>query len=386
VQGLLNLFEEDLDLPAAPVQFHDALGDPLQVVGEKLHLHVFAIHLDQRHHPAQQLRIILPGGRGLELDQLVTKNPAKSPFLVIIDHRVLQVVLGSGDPKDQTQGQIRQMADIDISLVKYDDFAGFDPGAQFPRLLGVVVPGGIDNGKARQETLQVQPQVAFGRRLATSVFGPVQAGGDQWNCRGIHQMNRPLELPRKAFACLPADETRRQDSQMLQHRPEKLFGHLGWAHLVGVGEGVAIGRGGTTQTGKWSRMQPQRVADIIESDAVGELGIQQRDQITPGTERAGFILNPGRPRQLGNEKVGNEVAHLPQQIQLGTRWNVSLVFFHPRRVAGLHRTVQLFFKILWDGCESVSPAFSSVHAFFSGACTIKIFCAEIQMACMDNSS
>jgi hypothetical protein len=50
------------------------------------------------------------------------------------------------------------MAEIDICLVKYDDFTGLDSGAHFPRPFGVVVPGGVHDGKAGQKTLQVQPQ------------------------------------------------------------------------------------------------------------------------------------------------------------------------------------------------------------------------------------
>ena len=50
--------------------------------------------------------------------------------------------------------------------------------AQFAGAFGVVLPSRVNNGKARQETLQVQPQMAFGHRLAPPVLGPVQTGSD----------------------------------------------------------------------------------------------------------------------------------------------------------------------------------------------------------------
>ena len=86
------------------------------------------------------------------------------------------------------------------------------------------------------------------------------------------------------------------------------------------------------------------IAYIVEANAVSELGIHQGHQMTPRTEGACPILNSGGPRQLGHEKVGNEVANLPQQVQFCRGWNALVVIFHPCRVAGLNRTFQLFFK------------------------------------------
>ncbi len=114
---------------------------------------------------------------------------------------------------------------------------------------------------------------------------------------------------------MAADEARRQAAQMFQDRPEELFGHRRRAHLVGVGEGVALGRGGPAQAGERARVQTQRVVHIVESDAVSELSIHQGDQMTPGTEAAGFVLNLSGARQLGRQELRNEVANLPQEVQ-----------------------------------------------------------------------
>ena len=77
---------------------------------------------------------------------------------------------------------------------------------------------------------------------------------------------------------------------------------------------------------------------------MSELGIHQGDQMTPGAEGAGFVFDPGSPRQLGYQEVRNEVANLPQEVQFCGGWNVLVVLFHPCRVAGLHETFQLFSK------------------------------------------
>ena len=77
-------------------------------------------------------------------------------------------------------------------------------------------------------------------------------------------------------------------------------------------------------------MQAQGIANVIESDRVAELGKKQRDDVTPGTERAGFTPHAGFTRQCGNEELGNQIANLPKKIELRWSWRVcSLLFFTP---------------------------------------------------------
>ena len=99
-------------------------------------------------------------------------------------------------------------------------FTGLDAGADLAGAFGVGVPGRIDQGKAGQETLQIQAQMTFGRRLAPPMPGPIHARGDQGNGRRIHQMNRAVELPGKSFGGFAADKLGRQIAQMFQDGPE----------------------------------------------------------------------------------------------------------------------------------------------------------------------
>ena len=175
------------------------------------------------------------------------------------------------------------MAEVHVSLVKYDDFAGLDAGAHLPGALGVGVLGGVHDGKARQKTLQIQPQMTFGGRLAPSMLGPVHARGDQRNGGRIHQVDRPLEPADKSLAGFAADKARGQITQMLEDRPEQFLGHLRRPYFVGMREVVAAGRSGPSETGQRPRMQLQRIADVIETDAVGQLRIAQGNHVTPRT-------------------------------------------------------------------------------------------------------
>jgi hypothetical protein len=84
--------------------------------------------------------------------------------------------------------------------------------------------------------------------------------------------------------------------------------------------------------------------DALAEAVPAKQAVQPRSRVRAkqGTEGPNPLLHARFPNYLGNQKVRNEVANLPQQIQLGTRWNVSIVFFHPCRVAALHRTFHLF--------------------------------------------
>jgi hypothetical protein len=202
------------------------------------------------------------------------------------------------------------MGEVQVSLVKYDNFARLDPHAEFPGAFGVVVPGGVHDGEARQNTLEVQPQMTVGGGLARAAARSVHARSNQRNGSRVHQMNRAAESPGKAPARLTADKARRETAQVIQHRTEELLGHCGRADFVGVGKIVTGGRRGSAQTGERSRMQVKGVTHIIEAHAMGELRIEQGNHVTPSAEGADIFVHAGFTGESGNEKNGNEVANL----------------------------------------------------------------------------
>ena len=99
---------------------------------------------------------------------------------------------------------------------------------------------------------------------------------------------------------------------MFQHRPEQLFGHPRIAHFVGMRESVATGRTGTPKRREGATEQPQGIADVIESDAVSELGKKQGDDMAPGFEGAGLFVDTVLAGQLRDHVVGNQIANLTQ--------------------------------------------------------------------------
>src|SRR6266571_3520757 len=93
-------------------------------------------------------------------------------------------------------------------------------------------------------------------------------------------------------------------------------------------------------------MQSQGVAKVVEPQAMSQLPIEQRDQVTPGLVGAASFLHLGLPRQLRNQVVRNKIANLTQNSERGLRWLLLLVFlFHIRA--------------LWHGANQKPTLFSS---------------------------
>ena len=131
--------------------------------------------------------------------------------------------------------------------------------------------------------------------------------------------------------------------QMLQDPPEKLFGHGGGTFPVGMGKSVAAGGAGSAQGGKRPGMQLQGVAQVMESDAMAQLGVEEAHGMAPGIKGAGLILHPGGARYLGHFMRRNVVAKLAQNVELASCWS-GIFVFHPCRVAGLQSQTNTFFR------------------------------------------
>ena len=234
------------------------------------------------------------------------------------------------------------MGKVQVSLVKYDDFTGPNGGAQFPCPFGVVMAGGVDEGKTRQEAVQIQPQMTFGGGFAPPMLGPVQARGHQLNRGRVHHVDDAFKAAGQAKA-LATGKVWLERLQMLQHPPEQLLGHRGIPVLVGMGEIIATGRGGPAQGRQGSRVQAQRVANVVEADGMSQLCKKQRHDMTPRAKGAGFLIHPRLPRQLGDQVSGNPVAKLSKNREFRAAWlRFGFLFFHPCRVAGVNHSAKSF--------------------------------------------
>ena len=209
VQRLFDLAEEGFNGPAAAVQFADRMGRPLQIVGQKNHHPPLAMDLYPGRHSAHHLRIILTGFFILKDHQIIAQNVALGLLEQPLDTAQGHVLFGPGDKINAPQGQVKEVGQIDVSLVKQYDFTLFEGGAHFAGSFGVIVPSRVDDGKTGQKTLQIQAHVTFGSRLSPTMFSPIHAVGDQSDSARIDDVDNAFETSGKPLE-ITARKPRRQ--------------------------------------------------------------------------------------------------------------------------------------------------------------------------------
>jgi len=95
-------------------------------------------------------------------------------------------------------------------------------------------------------------------------------------------------------------------------------------------------------------MQLERITHVVKSDAMRELGVQERDDVAPGRKGSGLDIT--LPRQFRNQMRGNEVANLAEDGEVRACW-IDVFVFHLCRVADFNSSIQHFFQFLRDACD-----------------------------------
>ena len=98
-----------------------------------------------------------------------------------------------------------------------------------------------------------------------------------------------------------------------------------------------------------SRVQPQRIAHIVQTNAMGQLGIEQAHHVTQGFEGSRLILSPGLPGDFGHLVRRNKVQIWRKMLSLD-RVGLIVFFFIPALWQGLSNT---FLKICGTAVKSV---------------------------------
>jgi len=76
------------------------------------------------------------------------------------------------------------MGEVHIRFVEDSNLPGPHARTHFVGPDTFVLAGGIHQCEARQEGMQVEPEMALGGGFAAAMFGPVQAAGDQLDDAG----------------------------------------------------------------------------------------------------------------------------------------------------------------------------------------------------------
>src|SRR5256885_9023208 len=154
-------------------------------------------------------------------------------------------------------------------------------------------------------------------------------------------MNGPFETPGPTPMALTGRKAWTSLLQILQDCPKDRFGQLGVPLLTSMGQVIATGSSRTTNQKQLTGMQAQRIADVIEADAVRQLSKEQSNNMAPRTVGARFLFNTCFPSQLRYHERRNEIAELVKNRDFSA--GVVFVFvFHPCRVAGLQANRNTF--------------------------------------------
>ncbi len=89
--------------------------------------------------------------------------------------------------------------------------------------------------------MEVEAEVHFGGRLASAVFGPTDAVGDQFHDGRINGVNPDFETAQEALAPFTPGKARLDVLKMSEHRPEERFDEVSRAYFVCVRKSVARG-------------------------------------------------------------------------------------------------------------------------------------------------
>lgn len=342
-EGLLDLFEEGFDAPAASIQIADTGRSPFKVIGQENHGGPFPVNLDPCLDAAQSLWILRSGLRSHQGDLVITDDVALGLAQPLATNVVAQVVLSSGNPEDATLTEVEEVGEVHVGLVEDSDLSRLKPCAQGQCPSVVVMGGFLDDGKLREEGLQVKSQMHLRGRLAATVLGPVHTVGDQCNRRGVDGMNRPLEAARQAAVTARRSELRIQRLEMTKDSPKQFLHHVAVAVLVRVRESVAAWWHRPANGYKFCPMVAKAITDIVQPNRMSQLSEKKTHYVTPRSEGSSSFVHSVLLRKFCRQVRRDEFTKLMQcaAVMLGRRY----LFHTSDSLVGIRRRPPLLAEI-----------------------------------------
>ena len=267
-QMLLEPFEEQLDLPAAPIELGDGQSRDGEVVGqENQHLAGFRIAIADA---AERVGIIELGFQTGGHDGLVKAQAGGFVHGPGVTAGVAEVFLGAGD--EESAGLMKPMESGEIEIATIHDVEG----ARFPDQLvedvHVMNTARRDNDDGGKVALQGQPRMQFDRRLVSPKRGPRKEREAQINGGRVQCIGRRLEFKVERLIGV-------ERGGLLDEEVGKVSKNTPVAVFIGVGQGAA-GRGladaGVIELGAEGR---QTGFDVAQAFAPGQLGEGEHEEV-----------------------------------------------------------------------------------------------------------
>src|SRR5690625_445975 len=121
----------------------------------------------------------------------------------------------------------------------------------------------------------------FGSCFPSSVLGPVHAVGHKCDRRGIYCVDGAFKSSRQLWIAASRAKFFKTILQCCESFPEEGFHHLAVAVFVGMGKPVSAGRCSSPNRLEFCCMVTESIADIVETDRMGELTVKQTHNMAP---------------------------------------------------------------------------------------------------------
>ena len=197
---------------------------------------------------------------------------------------------------------------------------------------------GVAQEVADFEGLLDLPEEGFDTPAA---FSSIHAVGHQRDGCRINGMDYPLEATGQATVTATRTKLWTKRLKVAEDAPAQLFDHIAVAVLVGVGKRITAWCNRSSYRSKLSRVMTQAIANIVQSNRVGQLRKQKTDDMTPRREGACLLVHPVLTGKFFRQMRRDEFAKLMQcaAVVLGRRG----CFHSLDSLVGIPRRPTLFF-------------------------------------------
>ena len=215
---LLEPFEEQFDLPAAPIQVGDGQSWYGEVVGQEDQ--GFAAHRIAIADPAQRVRIIQLGSDAGHHDGLVKTQAGGFVHRPGVAAGVTEVLLGAGDEKSPALMQPMPPGEVEVAAIHDIERAGFPD--QLVEDVHVMHTACGDNDDGGKFALEGQQGVKFDGGFGAAEGGPRKQREAEINGGGIQSVTGGLEFVAERFLGIERsgllDENVAKSAKMRQSR------------------------------------------------------------------------------------------------------------------------------------------------------------------------
>ena len=277
-QMLLDPLEEQLHLPALPIQRADGPRRQAEVVGQK---HQSFAGLVREADAPQMCRVPVAGVQPVERDGLIAAHTGLAVGRRGVEPSGIEIRLRPDDEECSRLVQGIEAIEVGVPPVHHIESSGL--GDQEVEHIDLVQLAVRNMDKARNTAPQIEQRVQPNRCLGRTEVRPGKHRQAQIDGGGIQRVDRVRELYAQG---IPGVERLRLRDQALGE-----FGvHAPVARFVGIGEGGATDRLAKAHVVELGRLRREAHLDVAQALAIGQLGEGHATQLLGARQRAYAVI------------------------------------------------------------------------------------------------